>query len=82
MIPKFFTEFINDLTILVKNKLIPTSRIDDAVKRILWVKFMMGIFENPFADYSLVGYLGIQVSYFVFLEYFHLSPHMLCHSRS
>ncbi|XP_057437732.1 uncharacterized protein LOC130729895 isoform X2 [Lotus japonicus] len=60
MIPKFFTEFINDLTILVKNKLIPMSRIDDAVKRILWVKFMMGIFENPFADYSLVGYLGIQ----------------------
>ena len=55
---------------LVKNKHIPMSRIDDAVGRILWVKLMMGIFENPFADYSLVKYLGIQVNYFVFLKYF------------
>ena len=27
---------------------------------------MMGIFENPFVDYSLVKYLGIKVSYFPF----------------
>ncbi|XP_027351809.1 uncharacterized protein LOC113862801 isoform X2 [Abrus precatorius] len=60
MIPKLYTEFIDDLTMLVKNKFIPMSQIDDAVKRILWVKFMMGIFEKPLADYSLVGYLGIQ----------------------
>lgn len=66
MVPKFYKEFIDDLTMLVKNKFIPMSRIDDAVKRILWLKFMMGIFESPFADYSLVRYLGIQVSYFVF----------------
>ncbi|XP_004493183.1 uncharacterized protein [Cicer arietinum] len=60
MVPKFYREFIDDLTILVNNKFIPMSRIDDAVKRILRVKFMMGIFENPFADYSLVNYLGIK----------------------
>ncbi|ESW33960.1 hypothetical protein PHAVU_001G112700 [Phaseolus vulgaris] len=60
MNPKLYIEFINDLTMLVKNKHIPMSRIDDAVRRILWVKFMMGIFENPFADYSLAKYLGIQ----------------------
>ena len=64
MIPKFYREFIDDLTQLVTKKFIPMSRIDDAVKRILWVKFVMGLFENPFADYSLVRYLGIQVSYF------------------
>lgn len=60
MVPKFYTEFIDDLTTLVNNKFIPMSRIDDAVRRILRVKFMMGIFENPFADYSLVKYLGIK----------------------
>jgi beta-glucosidase-like glycosyl hydrolase len=64
MVPKFYNEFIDELTMLVKNEFIPMSRIDDAVRRILRVKFMMGIFENPFADYSLVKYLGIKVSYF------------------
>ncbi|KAL9331378.1 hypothetical protein ACSQ67_000988 [Phaseolus vulgaris] len=60
MFPKLYTEFIDGLSMLVKNNRIPMSRIDDAVRRILWVKFMMGIFENPFADYSLAKYLGIQ----------------------
>ncbi|KAL2320481.1 hypothetical protein Fmac_029450 [Flemingia macrophylla] len=60
MVPKLYIEFIDDLTMLVKKKYIPVSRIDDAVRRILRVKFIMGIFENPFADYSLVRYLGIQ----------------------
>ncbi|KAH0750160.1 hypothetical protein KY290_029392 [Solanum tuberosum] len=35
MVPYYFTEFINDLTYLVKNNFIPTDRIDDAVERIL-----------------------------------------------
>ncbi|CAJ2672082.1 unnamed protein product [Trifolium pratense] len=60
MVPKFYIEFIDELTVLVKNEFIPMSRIDDAVRRILRVKFMMGIFENPFADYSLVKYLGFK----------------------
>ncbi|QHN86848.1 Beta-glucosidase BoGH3B [Arachis hypogaea] len=60
MVPQFYKEFVDDLTKLVTKKFIPMSRIDDAAKRILWVKFMMGLFENPFADYSLVRYLGIQ----------------------
>lgn len=70
MNPKFYVEFIDILTMLVKNKFIPMSRIDDAVRRILLVKFKMGIFENPFADYSLTKYLGIQVNYFGFLKHF------------
>ncbi|KAI4350339.1 hypothetical protein L6164_004803 [Bauhinia variegata] len=60
MVPKTFVEFIDILSKLVKDKVIPMSRIDDAVERILGVKFMMGLFENPFADYSMVDYLGIQ----------------------
>ncbi|KVH90524.1 Glycoside hydrolase family 3 [Cynara cardunculus var. scolymus] len=42
------------------NKFIPMSRIDDAVRRILRVKFVMGLFENPLADLSMAKYLGIQ----------------------
>ena len=62
MVPYNYTEFIDGLTSLVKNNFIPISRIDDAVKRILRVKFVMGLFENPLADYSLVNQLGSQVS--------------------
>ncbi|PON89601.1 Glycoside hydrolase [Trema orientale] len=60
MVPYNYTEFIDGLTYQVKNKIIPISRIDDAVKRILRVKFQMGLFENPLADYSLVHELGSQ----------------------
>ncbi|XP_073225027.1 uncharacterized protein [Cicer arietinum] len=58
MVPYNFTEFIDDLTYQVKNNIIPMSRIDDAVARILRVKFTMGLFENPLADLSLANQLG------------------------
>ncbi|GFY98019.1 glycosyl hydrolase family protein [Actinidia rufa] len=60
MIPSSYKEFIAGLTSLVKNNFIPMSRIDDAVKRILRVKFTMGLFESPYADNSFVNYLGSQ----------------------
>ena len=61
MVPFNFTEFIDVLTYQVKNNIIPVSRIDDAVRRILRVKFVMGLFENPHADISLVNQLGSEV---------------------
>lgn len=61
MVPLNYREFIDGLTFQVKNKIIPMSRIDDAVRRILRVKFTMGLFENPLADTSLVDQLGSQV---------------------
>ncbi|CAA2951265.1 uncharacterized protein LOC111401615 [Olea europaea var. sylvestris] len=60
MVPLNHTEFIDTLTSLVNNNFIPMSRIDDAVRRILRVKFRMGLFENPMADHSLVDQLGSQ----------------------
>nr|AEP33561.1 b-1,4-glucanase [Gossypium laxum]AEP33569.1 b-1,4-glucanase [Gossypium tomentosum] len=60
MVPYNYSSFIDGLTFLVKNNFIPMSRIDDAVKRILRVKFAMGLFENPLADNSLVDQLGSQ----------------------
>ncbi|GFZ09297.1 glycosyl hydrolase family protein [Actinidia rufa] len=60
MVPFNYTEFIDGLTLMVKKKIIPMSRINDAVRRILRVKFVMGLFENPFADRSLTNQLGRQ----------------------
>jgi beta-glucosidase len=62
MVPFGYTELIDDLTAQVKSGIIPMSRIDDAVYRILRVKFTMGLFESPYADPSLAGELGKQVS--------------------
>lgn len=61
MVPFNFNEFINDLMSLVKSKVIPITRIDDAVSRILLVKFTIGLFENPLADYTFSNELGSQV---------------------
>ncbi|XP_039041980.1 beta-glucosidase BoGH3B-like isoform X1 [Hibiscus syriacus] len=60
MVPYNLTEFVGDLTDLVNSKAIPMDRIDDAVQRILLIKFTMGLFENPMADFSLVPELGSQ----------------------
>ncbi|XP_057542389.1 uncharacterized protein LOC130820864 [Amaranthus tricolor] len=60
MVPHNYTEFIDILTNLVKNNYIHMERIDDAVRRILHVKFTMGLFENPMSDFSLVHELGSQ----------------------
>lgn len=60
MVPENYREFIDTLTSQVKANIIPMSRIDDAVKRILRVKFVMGLFENPMSDPSLANQLGSQ----------------------
>jgi len=53
-----YVEFINDLKELVAEGRVSQSRIDDAVRRILRVKFQMGIFEHPFTDPSLTEAVG------------------------
>ena len=65
MVPYNYPEFIDGLTDLVNKNVIPMSRIDDAVSRILRVKFTLGLFENPMADNSLADMLGAQVSYLI-----------------
>lgn len=62
MVPDNFADFINDLTMQVKGGFIPMSRINDAVQRILTVKFTMGLFEHPMGDPSLANQLGSKVS--------------------
>ena len=52
MVPYDFT-FFDLLVELVKSKEVPMSRIDEAVGRILKVKYEMGLFDNPYPDASL-----------------------------
>jgi len=51
-------DFIANLKQLVIDRAVPLSRIDDAVKRILTVKFRLHLFENPYASTALVDSLG------------------------
>jgi beta-glucosidase len=53
-----YLEFIADLKQLAADGRIPMSRIDDAVRRILRVKFEMGLFERPFTDPALTAQVG------------------------
>ncbi len=53
-----YVEFIRDLKELVAEGKVPQSRIDDAVTRILRVKFQMGLFENPWTDPALTAQIG------------------------
>uniref|UniRef100_A0ACD6A981 Uncharacterized protein n=1 Tax=Avena sativa TaxID=4498 RepID=A0ACD6A981_AVESA len=60
MVPNNYQQFISLLTGHVNSGAIPMSRIDDAVTRILRVKFTMGLFENPYSDASMAEQLGKQ----------------------
>ncbi len=52
MVPLDFS-FYNYLLKLVKDGKVPVKRIDEAVSRILRVKYMLGLFDNPYPDQSL-----------------------------
>ena len=52
MVPLDFS-FYNYLLKLVKEGKVPESRIDESVSRILRVKMMLGLFENPYPDENL-----------------------------
>jgi beta-glucosidase len=58
MVPYDYSAFIDGLTQAVNNGDVPVERIDDAVRRILAVKFQLGLFERPFADESLLSRVG------------------------
>ena len=53
MVPFHYHDFMATLTEAVESGDVPMSRIDDAVQRILMVKFAMGLFERPFTQTPL-----------------------------
>lgn len=62
MVPFKYQQFIEDLTDLVESGEVPMARINDAVERILKVKFVAGLFEYPLTDRSLLPTVGCKVS--------------------
>lgn len=58
MVPSKYTLFIEALTMAVENGDVPIERIDDAVRRILTVKFELGLFERPFTDETRLDTVG------------------------
>jgi beta-glucosidase len=53
-----YVEFIKDLKELVASGAVPQSRVDDAVRRILRIKFQMGLFESTDPDPVLTDAIG------------------------
>ncbi len=49
MVPNDFS-FYNLLLKAVKDGKVPVSRVDDAVKRILTLKYKLGLFDNPYPE--------------------------------
>jgi beta-glucosidase len=60
MVPAKYAEFFSIMKQLVNEGTIPVSRVDDAVKRILRIKYKMGLFERPYTDRSLTAQVGSQ----------------------
>jgi beta-glucosidase len=60
MVPDRYEVFIGHLISLVKENEVSIDRIDDAVRRILKQKFLLGLFEKPFTDRSLAASFGSQ----------------------
>ena len=53
-----YVEFITDLKALLAEGKVSQARIDDAVRRILHIKFQMGLFENNSTDPKLTAVVG------------------------
>ncbi|HQG46962.1 MAG TPA: glycoside hydrolase family 3 N-terminal domain-containing protein, partial [bacterium] len=58
MVPDSYRDFIRELTAAVNAKEVTLERIDDAVRRILTVKFRMGLFEDASTDPALTAAIG------------------------
>ncbi|MCA9943455.1 MAG: glycoside hydrolase family 3 C-terminal domain-containing protein [Anaerolineales bacterium] len=58
MVPYHYHEFMAALTAAVESGQVPLSRIDDAVRRILLVKFAMGLFERPLTQQTPLDLVG------------------------
>lgn len=58
MVPDQYARYFETMRDLVRKGAIAESRLDEAVRRILEVKFEMGLFERPFADRSLLPAVG------------------------
>lgn len=60
MIPDTYVEFSQMMKDIMESGAVPMERLDDAVYRILMVKFTVGLFERPFISSDDVSMVGIE----------------------
>ena len=58
MVPNAYQSLENDLTNMVNNGVVPISRVNDAVRRVLTQKFELGLFEHPFTNRTNMDQIG------------------------
>lgn len=58
MVPDRYPAFMDGLTRAVNSGRVPMARIDDAVRRILTVKFELGLFERADPNPAALAYVG------------------------
>lgn len=58
MLPYEYDAFRTAMRNLLDQGSITTARLDDAVRRILAIKFKLGLFERPYTDRSLLPLIG------------------------
>lgn len=58
MVPIHYKRFISNLTIAVEKKNVSIDRINEAVRRILYTKFELGLFENAYANKEALASVG------------------------
>ena len=58
MLPYEYAAFHNSMDSLISKGKIDTARVDDAVKRVLTIKFKLGLFEKPFTDRTFIDSIG------------------------
>lgn len=58
MVPDEYARYFEAMRGLVRKGAVTETRLDEAVRRILTVKFETGLFERPFADRSLLSKVG------------------------
>ena len=61
MVPYDYS-FYDTLIELVRDGEVPMSRIDEAVADILRIKFKLGLFDKPYPNKNLLGYVGQESS--------------------
>lgn len=81
MVPSDYS-FSDLLLQLVKEGKVPMARIDEAVSRILLVKYQVGLFEHPLPDTSLKANFATPVSRAIALESAHESMTLLKNDES
>jgi beta-glucosidase len=67
MVPSSYS-FSDLLIALVKENAVPMTRINEAVRRILRLKFELGLFESPVPDAALKSKFGLETSRAVSLQ--------------